>query len=195
MSRKGQAFDAFFSGRGFDVERLDLRLPNRNELRLSAMIEHVEQRLANDPAILIGSSLGGLVAAHVAAGRSDVPICVLMAPAFRFAARWRSRLGEERVARWRAGERIVVPDHGGGAPLEVDYGFYEDASKIDVSTPLLAMPALVMHGRNDDVVDIQGSRDFARQSAAVTLVELDDGHALTKSIPMMLPLALRFLER
>jgi pimeloyl-ACP methyl ester carboxylesterase len=158
------------------------------------MIEHVQQRLAIGPAFLIGSSLGGLVAAHVAAGRLDVPSCVLMAPAFGFAARWQNSLGRERVARWRAGEPLMVDDHGGGEQLAVDYGFYEDAARIDVRWPPLAMPVLLMHGRNDEIVDIRGSRDFARQNKRVTLVELDDGHALTDSIPIMLPLTQRFLE-
>ena len=177
------------------MERLDLRLPNRNQLRVSAMIEHTRAHLAEGPAVLIGSSLGGLVAAHVAAGRDDVPSCVLMAPAFRFAERWRTNLGEEALDEWRAGEPLIVEDHGGGKPLRVDYGFFEDAAQIDVELPRLAMPVLLMHGREDDVVPIVSSRDFARANPSTTFIELTDDHALTKSIPVMLPLALRFLAR
>ncbi len=194
-SRKGKAFDAYLSERGFTVERLDLRLPNRNRLRLSAMIAHVQQALDDgDPAILIGSSLGGLVAAHAAAGRSDVPAAVLMAPAFEFAARWRESLGDEGMQRWRSGDPLIVDDHAGGDPLRVDFGFYEDAATVDERSPALQIPVLVLHGLADDVVDIQGSRDFARRCPNATLVELEDDHPLTASIAMMLPLALRFLD-
>lgn len=198
MSRKGQAFDAYLSARGYTVERLDLRLPNRDALRVSAMMDHVRERLRAGPALLIGSSLGGLVAAHVAEGRHDVLACILMAPAFRFAERWRASLGEDRLQAWRAGTAIEVPDHAGGEPLQVDYGFYEDAAAIDTRFPTLAMPVLLMHGVHDDVVPIAGSRAFEghlrSHGGSATFVELEDGHALTESIPMMLPLALRFLD-
>jgi pimeloyl-ACP methyl ester carboxylesterase len=196
LSRKGQAFDAYLSQRGFVVERLDLRLPNRNGLRLSAMIDHVLDQLDHGgPATLIGSSLGGLVAAHVAKKREDVPALVLMAPAFRFAERWRERLGEDGFRRWKNGEPLEVEDHAGGEPLRVDFGFYEDAAQIDIAIPELTMPVLLMHGRYDEVVDIAVSRELARSHGPrVTFVELDDDHGLAASIPMMLPLTLRFLE-
>ena len=199
MSRKGQAFDAFLSARGFSVERLDLRLPNRNELRVSAMIELVQTRLAEGPAVLIGSSLGGLVAAHAASRQpQSVPFCVLMAPAFRFVERWHASLGEARLESWRNGDPLVVDDHAKGPPLRVDYGFYEDAATIDTALPMLTMPTLLMHGTRDDVVPIEGSCTFTDQledrGGAVTFVALDDDHALTESLPVMLPLVLSFLN-
>lgn len=156
-SRKGRAFSEYFTRRGYQLQRLDLRVPDRDHLRVSAMLEVVDAALA-EPALLVGSSLGGLVAAHAAAQRDDVPMCVLMAPAFRFVDRWRASLGEERVARWRAGEPLLVDDHAGGPPLEVDFGFYEDAARLDARAPDLRIPTLVFHGRDDDVVDIASSQ-------------------------------------
>ncbi|MEM9691699.1 MAG: YqiA/YcfP family alpha/beta fold hydrolase, partial [Myxococcota bacterium] len=44
-SRKGLAFDAHFAARGYVVERLDLRVPDRNQLRVSAMLDVVDARI------------------------------------------------------------------------------------------------------------------------------------------------------
>ena len=194
-SYKGQQFHARFHGADRELKRLDLRLPNRDELRVSAMIDHVLAELtAAGEAVLIGSSLGGLVAAHVAARAPErVPGCVLMAPAFRFAARWPERIGAEAMAAWRAGEPLLTEDHAGGPPLKVDYGFYEDAVRVDARLPSLPMPTLVFHGESDETVDIAGSRAFVQQTPTAELVALDDGHTLVDSLPLMLDRTERLL--
>ena len=194
-SYKGRAYEAHFSGRGWPLRRLDLRLPNRDQLRVSAMIDHVasEAEIAKE-VVIIGSSLGGLVAAHVAARRPEVTALVLMAPAFRFAARWPERLGPERMARWRDGEPLETEDHAGGPPLMVDYGFYEDAVVVDARFPVIDVPTLVFHGEGDDTVDVAGSRAFVQQASHARLVELDDGHTLVDSLPLMLEQAEAFLS-
>ena len=194
-SFKGRAFEAHFAPRGWALRRLDLRLPNRDQLRVSAMIDHVaeETRRAGD-VVVIGSSLGGLVASHVAARHREVTALVLMAPAFRFAARWPERLGVEAMARWRGGEPLETEDHAGGSPLEVDYGFYEDAVKVDARFPVIDVPTLVFHGVNDDTVDIAGSRAFVQQTSHAELVELDDDHSLVASLPVMLARTESFLD-
>src|SRR6185437_11507878 len=64
-SRKAAAFSDHYGKRGIAVERLDLRVPSFEHLRLSAMIDHARAAIKG-PAIVIGSSLGGLTAARVA---------------------------------------------------------------------------------------------------------------------------------
>jgi hypothetical protein len=191
-SRKGRAFDDYFSARGHDVLRLDLRLPDRDRLRISAMIAAVAAARP-EGAVLVGSSLGGLVAARVAERSPGVVGCVLLAPAIGFAERWRARLGAEGFERWRAGAPIETPDHAGGPPLRVDFGFFEDAAEVDREPLALALPLLVFHGRDDDVVDIAGSRALVAASSRARLVELDDGHTLEKSLPLILPEARDFI--
>src|SRR5688572_23811736 len=67
-SAKGTAFDAHFTPRGVPVERLDLRVPSLEHLRLSAMLEVTRAAIGGpgDRAVIVGSSLGGLTAARLA---------------------------------------------------------------------------------------------------------------------------------
>src|SRR5690242_15152243 len=90
-STKARAIAAHYAAKGIDVERLNLRLPSLEHLRLSAMIGEVRARIggARDRAVLIGSSLGGLTACRLAEDDARVSALVLLAPAFRFVERWR----------------------------------------------------------------------------------------------------------
>jgi pimeloyl-ACP methyl ester carboxylesterase len=133
---------------------------------LSAMIDMVLARVA-ERTVIIGSSLGGLTAARVAERDPRVVAVVLFAPAFQLA--WRKLLGAEMN------------------------DFIADVEAIDRGYPDVRVPALVFHGRNDDVVPIEHSRTFARDRANVRLVELDDGHELVASLPVLLAETERFL--
>jgi hypothetical protein len=44
----------------------------------------------------------------------------------------------------------------------------------------------IVHGRADDVVDVELSRGWARGKGHVKLVEVDDGHELAASLPRIL---------
>lgn len=202
-SYKGRAYEEHLGAEGYSVRRLDLRVPDRNGLRLSAMID-VTRRAADehDRVAIIGSSLGGLVAAHVAAHHQAAVAGVLMAPAFGFAERWAGSFGPRGLERWRSGIPLRVEDHAGGPPLAVDYGFYEDAAAVEGAwgpTPAAArtrgVPLLAFHGRADETVAIAGTRAFAAAHPEVELVELDDGHTLIESLPAMLARATAFLSR
>jgi len=193
-SRKGIAFEAAL--RGYSVERLDLRLPDRNRLRLSAMVAHVVERAQpHERVIVVGSSLGGLTAA-LAAGQIEGCLGgVLMAPAFGFSARWPERLGPEAFGRWKGGEALSVEDHAGGPNLQVDHGFYLDAVETEARAQVADLPWLVFHGRSDDVVPVSGSEAFVKRASQATLTTLDDGHALTDSLPVILPQSSTFIDR
>jgi uncharacterized protein len=190
-SAKGVATARHHGSRGVHVERLDLRRPSFERLRVSAMIEHVKQAIGgpSDRAVLFGSSLGGYTAARVAAEDARVCALVLMAPAFRLFERWRRRLGEEAWRAWRETGWLEVDDHAEKRRSRVDFGFVEDAEALDArdsGSPDVRVPVLIVHGVHDDTVDIGVSRDFARGKRHVRLVEVDDGHDLTASLPAIL---------
>jgi pimeloyl-ACP methyl ester carboxylesterase len=193
-SKKGVAFAAHLAGRGIALDRLDLRVPSFEHLRLSAMIEAVRAAIGGpgDQAIVFGSSLGGLTAARLAERDPRVRALVLLAPAFQLARRWRDSLGPDLEAWRRTGWR-EVHDHTTGGLARVDFGFFEDAAAIDVGFPDVTVPTLILHGQADDVVPIERSRDFAASRPDVRLVELPDGHELVASLPTLLAESDRFL--
>ena len=195
QSTKGIAFERNFAPKGIAIERMDLRVPSFPHLRLSAMIDKVRGELAargGEKAVLIGSSLGGLTAARVAVGEPRVAALVLLAPAFQLAQRWREALGPAWDDWQRTGWREVT-DYTTGQPARVDVGYVEDAERVDVGFPDVTCPTLILHGRNDDVVPIERSRQFAALHPHVRLVELDDGHELVASLPTLLAETQAFL--
>lgn len=193
-STKGVAFDRHLTARGHVVERLNLRVPSFEHLRLSAMIDTTRAAIgADERVVLIGSSLGGLTAARTAEHDDRVAALVLLAPALNLATRWRDMLGPELTV-WRQRGWREFLDYTTQQPARVDYGFYEDATATDVGYPSITVPTLILHGTKDEVVPIGRSRDIARDNPHIRLVELEDGHELVASLPTLLAETDRFLD-
>ncbi|UQA59229.1 YqiA/YcfP family alpha/beta fold hydrolase [Polyangium aurulentum] len=197
-SAKGVATAEHYARLGVAIERLDLRLPSLEHLRVSAMIDAVRQRIGGEDerAVIFGSSLGGLVASRVAEGDGRVVALVLLAPAFGLIPRWKQRLGEEAWARWEATGWHEVHDYTTGKPARVDFDFIRDLERVDPPArgfPDVRVPTLIVHGVRDDVVDIEGSRMFSTGRPHVRLVEVADGHELIASVPRILTEADAFL--
>lgn len=183
-SSKAVKFAEHYAAKGIALDRLNLRVPSFEHLRLSAMIDVVRAAI-DDSAVVFGSSLGGLTAARAAERDPRVKALVLMAPAFGLAGRWKDMLGAE-FDRWRETGWREVTDYTTGTPARVDFGFIDDANAIDVGWPDVKVPTVIVHGVNDDSVPVERSRAFAKGRANVKLVEVDDGHELVKSVPLIL---------
>lgn len=189
-SKKGVAVDGRLGG----IERLDLRVPSIERLSLAAMIATARAAIGGprDRAILIGSSLGGLTAARLAEDEPRVCMLILLAPAFRFAERWRARLGAEGWRHWMESGWLETHDHATGGTARIHADFAREAEVIDAARgddggwPDVRVPTVILHGRNDDVVPIETSRGFAEGRPHVRLIELDDDHELLISLPVIL---------
>jgi pimeloyl-ACP methyl ester carboxylesterase len=197
-SSKGRALSAHYAERGVRLERLNVRVPSFEHLRLSAMMQVVRSALggAHDRAVVFGSSLGGLTACRVAEEDARVCALVLMAPAFRLIERWRARMGENDWRLWRERGWLEVDDYAEKKRARVDFGFVVDAEAVEArgdGWPDVRVPTLIVHGSADEVVDIELSREWARGRRHVRLVEVDDGHELSASIDRIADEADRFL--
>lgn len=171
---------------GIHLERLNLRVPSMERLRASAILDHVEEVMGaptHVPTVLIGSSFGGWAAMRVAERNENIVGLVLLAPAIRLAARWRQSMPKE-VQAWAQSGWMEVDDHVAGGKTQVDYGFLEDVERVEArGQPDLFLPTLIVHGRHDDVVPIEGSRRWAETHTPVRMVEVDDGHQLSAALP------------
>jgi uncharacterized protein len=190
-SKKGVAAAERLARRGAALERLDLRVPSLAHLSLGRMIEVTRAAIGGprDRAILIGSSLGGLVAARLAEDEPRVCALVLLAPAFRFAERWRARLGAAGWARWMRDGWLEIHDHATGGAARVHADLAREAEALDAAGdgwPDVRVPTLILHGAADEVVPVAASRTFAAGRRHVRLIELADGHELLATLPRVL---------
>ncbi|MDZ8189940.1 MAG: YqiA/YcfP family alpha/beta fold hydrolase [Nostoc sp. ChiSLP02] len=158
----------------------DLNAGNFSQLTVTRQITQVAADLPKDstPVTLIGSSLGGLTAAHLAQQYLQVQRLVLLAPAFGFLSHWLVKLTDEEIQRWQQEKYLTVYHHGEGRSLPLSYDFVTDAHRYQEELLQRSIPTLILHGNKDEVIPIEASRDFKRSRPWVELVELDSDHAL-----------------
>ena len=177
-STKARYFAERFAGLGLQLAIPDLAPDFFNLTVTSQMAIAGQAAGAGDPVTLIGSSLGGYVAALCGAEDARVARLVLLAPAFGLADRWAEALGGERTEDWRRTGALEVYHYGERAARQLGYGFVTDAARYP-AYPRVRPPALVLHGRNDPVVPAAHSAEFARLNPGARLVLLNSGHEMT----------------
>jgi pimeloyl-ACP methyl ester carboxylesterase len=196
-SHKGVALERAFASRGLTLERPDLNRPSFALLDHAAMLAAVDEMDALEPHgppwRLVGSSLGGWVAARWAELRPDrVDRLVLLCPGFDLADRWPDVVGAEQMARWQREGALALAD-AGGALVDVHWGFMESARR-HPGTPETPCPTLILHGVRDEIVPIEQSRRYAAARPHVRLIELEDDHSLFDSIDRVVDEVLREFE-
>ena len=178
QSSKGQFFRQRFAGIGRPVELPDLTQGDFEHTTLTQQLAFLDTLVGNGPAILLGSSLGGYLAALFAAGhRQRVPAVVLLAPAFGFARRWAESLGEQTMREWRERGWRPIYHYGEKQEGRIGYGLLGDGLQYE-EFPEVRQPALVLHGRRDQAVDHQLSVRFAGDRSNVELILYDSDHQL-----------------
>ena len=193
-STKAQFFRAGLAALGVTLEIPDLA-PDFTHMTMSGQLAAVDGILARGPAVLLGSSLGGYLAA-LAAGRNPdrVRALVLFAPAFGFAARWEARVGPAAMARWRADGVLPVFHYGRGREEPLSIAFLDDARRYP-DEPDPSCPALVFAGRHDDAVPLGAVEHFTSARPERELVVLEAGHELVEVLEPMWERTAAFLRR
>ncbi len=93
-SKKARFFSQQFAQLGMGLEIPDLAQGDFARLTISGQLGVIERVSRGEPVSLIGSSMGGYLAALYAARHPEVEKLVLLAPAFSFLTRWPETLGE-----------------------------------------------------------------------------------------------------
>jgi uncharacterized protein len=197
-SHKAAYFDEHLRAHGVTLHCPDFNEPDFASLTLTRMLGQVGSAIDGldaGPVALIGSSLGAVVAIHLAERMPDkIQRLVLLAPALGFMTAGQAFLGEERLALWRSRGSIDVFHFGYGENRPLNYSFYEDSLTYDAFAADVRQPVLIAQGVRDEAVDYRMVSDYAAKRQNVSLMLLDDGHQLVASLPKIWERVARFLE-
>lgn len=183
-SKKGQDLAERLAP-AIELKRPNLNNPSFSKLTYDGMLEAVDQLDAavdDEPWRFVGSSLGGYIAARWTELNPDrVDSLVLLCPGFDMASRWRVILGDERLKEWREEGDFLFFD-AEGTFKAVHWELYRQARDDHPKFPEVSVPVTIVHGRNDEIVKIELSRQYAEAHDNVELVEVDDEHTLYESV-------------
>jgi pimeloyl-ACP methyl ester carboxylesterase len=191
-SSKARYFHEYLENAGLGVDVPDLAAGDFEHLSITRQLAVVEEAAAGEAVSLIGSSLGGYLAALYAARHPEVSRLVLLAPAFAFARIWRDFLGAEQVEAWRHSGTIEVFHYGENRNCRIGYQLLADAGRYE-DFPDFLQPALIFHGTHDDSVPISLSREFSTNHPNAVLEVLDSNHQLLNVLDYMAPKIARFV--
>jgi pimeloyl-ACP methyl ester carboxylesterase len=169
--------------------------PDFTHQTITSQLEIVQRLLGPEPAILMGSSLGGYLAALVAVRHPErVRALVLLAPAFGFVARWEAQLGPDVMAHWHQHGVMPVMHYGRECQELLSVELLSDARR-HPDEPDPTAPTLVIAGRFDDAVPLASVEAFAARRPQRELVVYDAGHQLTEVLEPMWERMRIFLTR
>lgn len=200
-SQKARSLAARFAAAGARLEVPDLTPGEEGFERSSpsSMLAEAERLLsrAAPPHGIVGSSLGGYLAAVAAARNAAIERLVLLAPAFRLFQRWDGRLGAAEREEWRLRGREVY-HFASARQRRLGWQFHEDARGYP-AFPEVRVPTLCIAGRRDETIPLEDVAAFVARTPSAQLVEVDDGHELAgvldrvaeEAWAFLAPLALR----
>lgn len=188
QSNKAQFFRARFEELGVPVEIPQLDEGHFETLTVTGQLAVIDraviqnrdrQGAAGDSVTLMGSSLGGYLAALYASRYPEnVDRLVLLAPAFQFPSRWRKKFEGEELAQWKRTGWKNFYHYSSKSDRPLGYRFVEDAVQYE-DEPDFQQPALILHGTRDDVVPAEVSEQFALHRLNVRVCLVESGHELT----------------
>ena len=128
----------------------DLNIPSFQKLDFKAMsrVAFWEAK-KHMPAVIVGSSLGALIALDVAR-LAPAPALVLIAPALGFGSRWLEKLPP--------GDTVPFFHHGEDRELPIHRRFFEQMAALDLESHPPPMPVAIVMGERDESVPFDGVR-------------------------------------
>jgi len=195
-SRKARHLADRFAAEGLRLEVPDLT-PGEDGFERSSpssMLAEAEHALAGAPGphAIVGSSLGGYLAAVAATRNPAIERLVLLAPAFRLFERWNRRLTDAEREEWRLLGREVF-HFASARKRRLGWQFHEDARGYP-AFPEVRVPTLCISGRRDASVPLEDVAAFVARTPGARLVEVDDDHELAGSLDRVFEEALAFLR-
>jgi len=183
-SRKARFFQDKFAALGIPFDAPALDQGDFRSLTLTRQLELVEALLPAEGALLMGSSLGGYLAALLAGRHTEIARLVLLAPAFNLYERWTSQMTAQQLEEWERNGEVSVFHYGAGREMPIGYQFLEDAKQY-APFPSFSQPSLLFHGVRDSVVPIDFSVHCLGTHPNVRLFRMDSGHELNDVLDLI----------
>lgn len=154
-------------------------------MTLTGLINRLRQYLLDRPAedlSFIASSLGALVGLHYAYRFGGVSKMLLLAPALAYRPERRS---EAERRQWQEQGVLNLSHYAFKREIPLRFDFHLDGLRYLQPVPPTA-PATIIHGRQDETVLIEHSREYVAQfSDQVRLFEVDSDHSLNDQLPFI----------
>ncbi len=183
QSLKAQFFYKKFSELGIELSIPDLNLSDFSNLKISEQLAYLRAlMLDDDKYCLIGSSLGGLLALILAEEISIISKLILLAPAIEVKNIWDRELGVDGVKIWQQAGFYNVFHSGIKREIPLSYNFILDMHSIKDRGFARNLPALIIHGKDDQTIPINASYCYQQQNKLANLVTLDCGHGMEDKI-------------
>jgi pimeloyl-ACP methyl ester carboxylesterase len=196
-SKKAAFFKEQFNKLSIPLTIPDLQDGNFENLTISSQIKVVQSILSRRPGrkfVLIGSSMGGYLAALLAQINIEVIGLYLMAPGFNFLDRWKKSLTNSSSKPFCFPEYIEIYHYGVDKNVRLNANIFKDAKKWEEESFSRKIPTRIVHGLHDDTVDIEVSRQFVKHQTWCRLEELDSDHSLMSHIKWIVKDCQIFLE-
>jgi pimeloyl-ACP methyl ester carboxylesterase len=154
-------------------------------MTITGMINRLRQYLLgyhHNKIYFIGSSLGALVALHYTHRFAGVERMLLLAPALTYVT---GKYTEAEWQQWQGKGQINVAHYAFEREVPLRYDYHLDGRNYlePVAPPA---PVLIIHGRNDEVVSIENSRQYAADYPDQTqLVEIGSDHRLNDQLDLI----------
>ena len=196
-SKKAAEFKKYFNDHSVPLTIPDLEGGDFQRLTLSRQIKIIADCLDQNPGeefAIIGSSMGGYLAALMAQIRKDVAAIYLMAPGFNFLKRWRDRINIDFKGFNEIPDLIKVFHYRYNKDMQLSTDIFRDAEKWDRLALDRVLPTRIVHGIDDDTVDISESRKFKQAHPWCQLMELESDHQLLSHIDWIVEDCFKFLK-
>ena len=194
-SSKARFFSAKFQEAGIGVSIPALDGGDFRNLTISSQLDVLERETRGERVVLMGSSLGGYLAAVYAARHPEqVERAIMMAPAFCFARRWAAEI--PAIEEWKRSGVMELFHYGERRNREIGYNLIADGLEYE-DYPDVRQPALILHGALDPVVPVSLSEEFVTRHPANARLRIypQSGHELTDVVDDMWSEVIAFLKQ
>jgi esterase/lipase len=196
-SNKAVVFKSKFKEIGFSLVVPDLEKGNFENINLTFQMNilfDLLDKYQDEEVCLVGSSMGGYLAAIAAQKRNNVKAIYLMAPGFNFLDRWMNKLGLDCKDETSWISMIPVFHYRYGVTKLISTRIFKDAKNWSNLKLDREIPIRIVHGIHDVVVPVNESRNFIVDRPWSSLKELDADHGLLSHVNWVVTDSINFFK-